>query len=229
MSSGNVFEDIGFEEGKATVKLLKSKLVNKIDSVIKLKRLKQEDAAAIMGINQPKVSALLRGKLSGFSLERLVRFLTALDVEVDVIFQDKQPVAPVKSKPGRPPKTEIDYRPYLFIEVEYRLMKNKEWTLKKAIVDIQKNSEESSIFKKKASKDIPPDSGPLFLTHEPYKASTLHKDYSNFVNDPQNQEFIARIRKLKLQTAEEAENFLVTSFNAMAHEFFSGLSSPPNE
>lgn len=88
-SNGNIFEDLGFDKAEASEKLLKSKLVHKISSVIKARGLKQAEAAVILGINQPKVSALLKGNLSGFSLERLIRFVDALDVEVELSFRDK--------------------------------------------------------------------------------------------------------------------------------------------
>jgi predicted XRE-type DNA-binding protein len=84
-SSGNVFADLGL--ANADELLLKAELVRQISNLIDVKTLTQTEAAKLLGIDQPKVSALLNGKLSGFSTERLFRFLNALgsDVEIRVI------------------------------------------------------------------------------------------------------------------------------------------------
>jgi predicted XRE-type DNA-binding protein len=82
-SSGNIFADLGFpdaEELKA-----KADLVIQIIQIIEERGLKQAEAAEIMGIDQPKVSALVRGKLEGFSMERLYRFLNALGMDVEIV------------------------------------------------------------------------------------------------------------------------------------------------
>ncbi|MGA3324102.1 MAG: XRE family transcriptional regulator [Terriglobia bacterium] len=57
--------------------------------MVKRRRLSQADAAALLGINQPKISALLHFKLEGFSVERLIRFLVALDQDVDILIRHK--------------------------------------------------------------------------------------------------------------------------------------------
>ena len=82
--SGNVFADLGHkdpDESKA-----KADLAWYITSIIKEQRLTQSAAAEILGIDQPKVSNLVRGKLRDFSLERLIRFVIALgnDVRIEV-------------------------------------------------------------------------------------------------------------------------------------------------
>ena len=66
-SSGNVFADLELPD--AEERLAKAELAKQIEHIIKKKRLTQEQAAKILGINQPKVSALLRGKLAGFSVD----------------------------------------------------------------------------------------------------------------------------------------------------------------
>lgn len=81
-SSGNVFEDLGFSN--ADEMLAKSELVRQINKIIEQRGLTQVEAAALLGVNQPKVSALRRGRLTDFSLERLMRFLVALGQEVDI-------------------------------------------------------------------------------------------------------------------------------------------------
>lgn len=83
-STGNVFADLGLPEPDEA--LAKAELAQKIVAIIHERRLTQTDAAAILGIDQPKVSTLMRGRLSGFSIERLLRFLLLLgrDVEINV-------------------------------------------------------------------------------------------------------------------------------------------------
>lgn len=86
-SSGNVFADMGLPE--AEEELTKAQLASHIRQVIKRQRLTQVAAAAVMGIDQPKVSALLNGRLSNFSSERLMRLLTALGQDVDITVRAK--------------------------------------------------------------------------------------------------------------------------------------------
>ena len=83
ISSGNVFADLGLPNPEE--RLVKAELASLISSAIKQKNLTQMEAAELLGIDQPKVSALTRGRLSGFSTARLLRFLNALsnDVEID--------------------------------------------------------------------------------------------------------------------------------------------------
>jgi len=81
-SSGNVFADMGLPE--AEEELTKAQLASHIRQVIKRQRLTQVAAAAVMGVDQPKVSALLNGRLANFSSERLMRLLTALGQDVDI-------------------------------------------------------------------------------------------------------------------------------------------------
>lgn len=74
--SGNVFADLGFAEPEE--ELAKAQLAIHIRQVVKRRRLTQVAAAGLMGIDQPKVSALLNGRLANFSIERLMRLLTTL-------------------------------------------------------------------------------------------------------------------------------------------------------
>lgn len=87
ISSGNVFADLGIDNPKE--ELTKAKLVWEIEQIVKKKKLTQIAAAKIMGINQPKVSALIRRKLDGFSVERLIHFLNALGQDIDIIVRPK--------------------------------------------------------------------------------------------------------------------------------------------
>ena len=89
LSSGNIFADLGL--GNSEELLIKAELVQQISELITVRKLTQMEAAKCLGIDQSKISALLRGKLSGFSIERLFRFLNALgsDVEIRVITKPK--------------------------------------------------------------------------------------------------------------------------------------------
>ena len=80
-SSGNVFADLNLPQ--ADDLLAKAELAAKIIKEIQQRRLTQSQAAAILGIDQPKVSALKQGKLSGYSIERLMRFLLLLGRDVE--------------------------------------------------------------------------------------------------------------------------------------------------
>jgi len=82
--SGNVFADIGLPNPEE--RLAKADLAIRISETIRARRLTQTRAAHILKIDQPKISRLLRGQLSGFSAERLMHFLTLLgrDVEISV-------------------------------------------------------------------------------------------------------------------------------------------------
>lgn len=84
-SSGNVFADLGLANSDEL--LIKAELVRQISNLIDARKLTQIESAKILGIDQPKVSALLNGRLSGFSTDRLFRFLNALgnDVEIRVL------------------------------------------------------------------------------------------------------------------------------------------------
>ncbi len=84
-SSGNVFADLGLPN--ADELLIKAQLADQISDLISERNLTQIEAAKILGLDQPKVSALMRGRLAGFSTERLFRLLNALgqDVEIRVV------------------------------------------------------------------------------------------------------------------------------------------------
>jgi predicted XRE-type DNA-binding protein len=81
--SGNVFKDIGVPN--AEEHLVKAQLVFKIDAILKKRGLKQVQAADLFGVRQPDVSKMLRGEFRQFSVERLLRFLVALDHDVEIV------------------------------------------------------------------------------------------------------------------------------------------------
>jgi predicted XRE-type DNA-binding protein len=89
MSSGNVFEDIGLPD--AEERLAKAQLAHKISEIIHKRHISQAEAAKILCTEQPKISAIMNGKLSGFSLERLIYFLNVLGSDVQIIVKQKPP------------------------------------------------------------------------------------------------------------------------------------------
>jgi len=85
--TGNVFADLGYAD--AEERQAKLRLAHAINGVIARRRLTQAAAAEKLGVNQPKVSALANYKLDGFSVERLMTFLTALDQDVEIVIRSK--------------------------------------------------------------------------------------------------------------------------------------------
>lgn len=81
--SGNVFKDLGVPN--AEEHLVKAQLVFKIDAILKKRGLTQVEAAGLFGVRQPDVSKMLRGEFRQFSVERLLRFLVALDQDVEIV------------------------------------------------------------------------------------------------------------------------------------------------
>jgi len=82
VSSGNVFLDIGYPNPEEA--LAKSNLANQIYKIIKSRTLTQKQAAEILGIDQPKVSDIIRGNLAKYSLDRLMRFLRILGKDIEI-------------------------------------------------------------------------------------------------------------------------------------------------
>lgn len=80
--SGNVFADLGLADPEE--RLAKAELAATIDGLLTLQGLRQTETATLLGIDQPSVSRLSRGKLAGFSLERLIGFLRTLQQDVEI-------------------------------------------------------------------------------------------------------------------------------------------------
>jgi predicted XRE-type DNA-binding protein len=87
-SSGNVFEDLGLPN--AEEKQTKARLAFAINEIIRSLRLSQAETARRLNVNQPKISALSNYQLQGFSVERLMNFLTCLDRDVNIVIRPKQ-------------------------------------------------------------------------------------------------------------------------------------------
>ena len=81
--SGNVFADLGLADAEELEG--KAQLAHRIGEIIRGRHLTQAEAADVLGATQPIVSNLMNGQLHGFSLERLVRFLNALDRDVEIV------------------------------------------------------------------------------------------------------------------------------------------------
>ena len=85
VSSGNVFADLGVPNAEEA--LAKAELAHKITVLVRREGLTQGQTAKLLGVDQPKVSALMRGQLAGFSLERLMRFLLLLGQDIKITVQ----------------------------------------------------------------------------------------------------------------------------------------------
>ena len=87
--SGNVFADIGLPD--AAGELFKAELTYQISKQIKALGLTQSQAGLRLGLSQPDVSRLMKGRRSGFSTDRLLAILTALDLDVDIVVRPANP------------------------------------------------------------------------------------------------------------------------------------------
>ncbi|MBY0402882.1 MAG: helix-turn-helix domain-containing protein, partial [Cyanobacteria bacterium] len=70
---------------------IKAKLVQKMSEIIDERKMTQTQAAKVLGIDQPKISALLKGKLSEFSIEQLIKYLNSFDTKVELLFTSTAP------------------------------------------------------------------------------------------------------------------------------------------
>lgn len=83
--SNNIYADLGYSD--PDMQLLKAQLVSRIDEIMIDKKLTQTQAAQAMGISQPDVSRLLKGQFRDISVERIIRMLTRLGCDVDVVIK----------------------------------------------------------------------------------------------------------------------------------------------
>jgi predicted XRE-type DNA-binding protein len=84
--SGNVYADLGYPD--ADEMLVKAQLVSKIAEILGQRGLTQVEAARVLGLTQPKVSAMLRGQFRGFSERRLIDCLTRLGRDVQIVIKE---------------------------------------------------------------------------------------------------------------------------------------------
>ena len=87
MGSGNVFADLGLPDPE--IRFMKSMLAIRIGIEMKRRRLDQAGAAALLGIDQPRVSKLLRGRLDAFSIDKLMKLLVRAGKEIEIVVRDR--------------------------------------------------------------------------------------------------------------------------------------------
>lgn len=87
LSSGNIFADVGLPDAEEM--LARAELMRRVYVLIRERRYTQAQAAKILGTNQPTVSDLMRGKITRFSLERLIAFLNALGQDVEISVRER--------------------------------------------------------------------------------------------------------------------------------------------
>lgn len=80
--SGNVFADLNI--GNPDLALAKAELVERIRALVAERNPTQKEAAELLGLDQPKISALVRGQVTGFSIDRLLRLLNSLGQQVEI-------------------------------------------------------------------------------------------------------------------------------------------------
>jgi predicted XRE-type DNA-binding protein len=88
--SGNVFADLGFTPGEARELQVKAELTRQIYKRIKALGLTQMQAGDRLGIGQPDVSKLMNARFTGYSTDRLIALLNALEVDVDIIVRPRK-------------------------------------------------------------------------------------------------------------------------------------------
>jgi predicted XRE-type DNA-binding protein len=96
----NVFADLGFAD--PDTHLLKAQLVDRVQAIMRDRGLTQNQAADAVGMSQPDISRLLKGQFRDVSVERIMRMLTRLGCEIDIV---------VTPRDSRVPTTPIHYHP----------------------------------------------------------------------------------------------------------------------
>ena len=86
-SSGNVFRDLAFSAGEAEYLKVRAELMANLQKVIRARGLKQAVAAELLGVTQPRVSDLMRGRIDLFSIDTLIDMLARLGVRVKLMLQ----------------------------------------------------------------------------------------------------------------------------------------------
>jgi predicted XRE-type DNA-binding protein len=89
-SSGNVFRDLGFSGEEAEYLKVRAELMLNLQKVITTRRLKQAEAAQLLGVTQPRVSDLMRGRIDLFSIDTLIDMLARLGVRTRLVLQPRR-------------------------------------------------------------------------------------------------------------------------------------------
>jgi len=88
ITTGSVFDDLGFDRVEAENLKIRSSLMQKIEEHIKDKNLTQEAAASLMGVTQPRISDLVCGKIDKFTIDMLVNMLSKANIAVSLVVDD---------------------------------------------------------------------------------------------------------------------------------------------
>ena len=88
--SGNVFRDLGFSGDEAAYLKVRADLMVNLQKVIAARRLKQAKAAELLGVTQPRVSDLMRGRIDLFSIDTLIDMLARLGVRTRLVLQPRR-------------------------------------------------------------------------------------------------------------------------------------------
>ena len=94
-SMGNIFRDLGFPPDEAEHLRIRSDLLIQLQKIISSRRLKQTEAAKLLGVTQPRVSDLMRGRIDLFSVDTLIDMLARLGIRVRLIFRSSKRSAQV--------------------------------------------------------------------------------------------------------------------------------------
>lgn len=89
-STGNVFRDLGFSAEEADHLRVRAELMAKLQSVVTARRMKQADAAELLGVTQPRVSDLMRGRIDLFNAEMLIDMLSRFGVRTKVVLESRR-------------------------------------------------------------------------------------------------------------------------------------------
>jgi predicted XRE-type DNA-binding protein len=86
-SSGNVFRDLGFSADEAEYLRVRAELMASLQKVIAARGLKQAETAKLLGVTQPRVSDLMRGRIDLFSIDTLIDMLARLGLRAKLVLQ----------------------------------------------------------------------------------------------------------------------------------------------
>lgn len=89
-SSGDVFRDLGFSGDEAEYLQLRAELMVNLQKVITARGLKQAEAAALLGVTQPRVSDVMRGRIDRFSIDTLIDMLARLGIRAKLVLQPRR-------------------------------------------------------------------------------------------------------------------------------------------
>jgi predicted XRE-type DNA-binding protein len=101
---GNVFRDLGFSSDEADHLRIRSELMARVQKVITAVGLKQAEAAELLGVTQPRVSDLMRGRIDLFNVETLIDMLAKLGIRTKLVLRTRRKGAEVASRTGERPE-----------------------------------------------------------------------------------------------------------------------------